>query len=78
MLNVKDETVLNTKFITDGTETQIKVPYGIAVNPVTKEVLVTDAKDYVSPGTLYCFDPSGKKKWSVVAGDIPAHFAFAY
>jgi len=78
MLNVKDETVLNTKFITDGTETQIKVPYGIAVNPVTKEVLVTDAKDYVTPGTLYCFDPSGKKKWSVVAGDIPAHFAFAY
>jgi DNA-binding beta-propeller fold protein YncE len=78
MLNVKDETVLNSKFITDGTEAQIKVPYGIAVNPITKEVLVTDAKDYVSPGTLYCFDPTGKKKWSVTTGDIPGHFAFAY
>lgn len=78
MLNVKDETVINRKFITDGTETQIKVPYGIAVNPITKEVLVTDAKDYVTPGTLYCFDVNGKKKWSVTAGDIPAHFAFAY
>jgi hypothetical protein len=78
MLNVKDETVLASKFITDGTESQIKVPYGIAVNPITKEVLVTDAKDYITPGMLYCFDPSGKKKWSVVAGDIPAHFAFAY
>jgi len=78
MLNVKDETVINSKFITDGTETQIKVPYGIAVNPVTKEVLVTDAKDYVTPGTLYCFSPSGKKEWSVTTGDIPGHFAFAY
>jgi len=78
MLNVKNETVLASKFITDGTESQIKVPYGIAVNPITKEVLVTDAKDYITPGMLYCFDPSGKKKWSVVAGDIPAHFAFAY
>ncbi|WP_221284696.1 YncE family protein [Mucilaginibacter sp. SP1R1] len=78
MLNVKDETVLDRKFITDGTDSQIKVPYGIAVNPVTKDVLVTDAKDYVSPGTLYCFDPNGKKKWSVTAGDIPAHFAFTY
>jgi len=78
MLNVKDETILNTKYITDGTESQIKVPYGIAVNPVTKEVLVTDAKDYVTPGTLYCFSPSGKKEWSVVTGDIPGHFAFAY
>jgi len=78
MLNVKDEAVLASKFITDGTESQIKVPYGIAVNPITKEVLVTDAKDYITPGMLYCFDPSGKKKWSVVAGDIPAHFAFAY
>lgn len=78
MLNVKDETVINSKFITDGTEALIKVPYGIAVNPVTKEVLVTDAKDYVTPGTLYCFDPTGKKEWSVTTGDIPAHFAFAY
>ncbi|SDD23013.1 hypothetical protein SAMN05216464_101144 [Mucilaginibacter pineti] len=78
MLNVKDETVMNSKFITDGTDAQIKVPYGIAVNPVTKEVLVTDAKNYLTPGTLYSFSPGGKKEWSVTAGDIPAHFAFAY
>ena len=78
MLNVKDEVILNQKFITDGTEKSIAIPYGIAVHPITKEVLVTDAKNYVSPGTLYCFDPSGKKKWSVTTGDIPAHFAFVY
>jgi DNA-binding beta-propeller fold protein YncE len=78
MLNVKDEVVLNKTFITDGTDKSISIPYGIAVHPITKEVFVTDARNYVSPGTLYCFDPNGKKKWSVTTGDIPAHFAFTY
>lgn len=78
MLNVKDEVILNQRFITDGTEKNIAIPYGIAVHPITKEVFVTDARNYVSPGVLYCFDQSGKKKWSVVTGDIPAHFAFVY
>jgi len=78
MINVKTQTVLNQQFITDGTDKQITVPYGIAVNPVTKEVYVADAKDYVTPGMLYCFDPAGKKEWSVITGDIPGHFAFIY
>lgn len=65
-------------FITDGTEKNIKVPYGIAVNPSTGEFFVTDAKDYVTPGTLYCFDRQGRKKWEVTTGDIPAHIAFTY
>jgi DNA-binding beta-propeller fold protein YncE len=78
MIDVNADTLLHRKFITDGTEQGIKVPYGIAVHPITKEVLVTDAKDYVNPGTLYCFDPTGKKEWSVTTGDIPGHFAFVY
>ncbi|QJD96446.1 YncE family protein [Mucilaginibacter robiniae] len=78
MLNVKDETLLNQSFITDGTDQQIKTPYGIAVDPVSLDVYVTDARDYVSSGILYCFDKTGKKKWSVTTGDIPAHFAFLY
>jgi DNA-binding beta-propeller fold protein YncE len=78
MLNVKDETVLSTKFITDGTDQKIVVPYGIAVNPITKDVFVTDAGNYVASGTLYCFDKNGRKKWQVVGGDIPAHMAFVY
>jgi len=78
MINVKDETLINKKFITDGTDAQIKIPYGIKVDPLTKDIYVSDAQDYVTPGTLYCFDANGKKKWSVVTGDIPAHFAFVY
>lgn len=76
LINVKDETVLNRSFITDGTDKQINIPYGIAVDPDTEDVFVTDALDYVSPGVLYCFDKTGKKKWSVETGDIPAHFVF--
>lgn len=76
MINVKDEVVLDRKFITDGTEKQITVPYGIRVNPITKEIFVSDARDYITPGKLYCFDPAGRQKWSVTTGDIPAHFTF--
>lgn len=78
ILNVKDELLTAKQFITDGTEKNILIPYGIEVNPFTKDVFVTDAKDYVSPGTLYCFGANGRKKWSVKTGDIPAHFAFIY
>jgi len=63
-------------FITDGTEKNIVIPYGVAVNPVTGEIYVTDARNYVNPGDIYCFTPQGKLKWTATTGDIPAHFAF--
>jgi hypothetical protein len=78
MINIKDEVLLGRKFIADGKDKVIKVPYGLAVHPVSKDVFVTDATDYVTPGVLYCFDSTGKKKWSVETGDIPAQFAFVY
>lgn len=76
IVNTKTRNVVSRNFITDGTEKRIKVPYGLAINPETKEIFVTDAKDYTSPGTLYCFSPDGKKKWDVITGDIPAHIVF--
>lgn len=78
LIHTRTREVITHNFITDGAEKQIKIPYGIAVNPITKEIYVTDAKNYVHPGTLYCFTPEGKKKWSVTTGDIPAHFVFLY
>lgn len=78
MLNVKNETIIDRSFITDGTDKKIIIPYGIAVNPQTKEIFITDARDYVTPGVLYCFNSEGKLKWSVNTGDIPAHLAFVY
>ena len=84
MSNTFSYAIINTQtrqrvcdnFITDGTERDIVIPYAVAVNPITRDIYVTDAKDYVSPGRLYCFDRDGNKKWDVRTGDIPAHFAF--
>lgn len=74
--DTKSQTILKGSIITDGTDKDIKIPYGIAVNPETKEILITDATNYVTPGYVYCFSAEGKLKWKVRAGDIPAHFAF--
>lgn len=76
LYDVAREEVVSRQFITDGTDKRIQIPYGLAVNPETKEIFVTDAKDYVTPGTLYCFTPAGELKWEVTTGDIPAHLAF--
>jgi DNA-binding beta-propeller fold protein YncE len=76
IINTRTKTVVSRNFITDGTDALIEAPYGIAINPDTKEIFVTDAKDYINPGKLYCFTPDGKKKWEVTTGDIPAHIAF--
>lgn len=72
-----EERIVSRSFITDGTEKQIALPYGLAVNPETKEIYVCDATNYVTPGYLYCFTPGGELKWRVRTGDIPAHIAFS-
>ena len=76
IVNVRTKKVVTRNFITDGTDKQIRIPYGIAVHPRTREFFVTDAGDYVTPGRLYCFTADGRQKWSVETGDIPAHIAF--
>lgn len=74
IINTETHKIVSQNFITDGTDKEIEIPYGIMVHPITKDIFVTDAGNYVDPGLLYCFDKKGKKKWSVVTGDIPAHF----
>ena len=78
IVDTKTKRVVSRNFIRDGTDKTIQIPYGVAVNLDTREIFVTDAKDYVTPGTPNCFDPDGKKKWSVTTDDIPAHIAFTY
>lgn len=76
IVDVRTGQLVTDHFITDGTEQDIVIPYGICVHPTTGDVYVTDAKNYVSSGVLHCYDRHGKKKWSVRTGDIPAHMAF--
>ncbi len=76
IVNVKTKKKVSDAFITDGTEKDITIPYGIKVHPTTGDIYVTDAKNYVSSGVLHCYSKDGKHKWSVRTGDIPAHLCF--
>ena len=78
VLNIQYPITNTQSFITDGTEKNIKIPYGIQVNPYNGDIYITDAKNYVSSGQLHCYSHEGKRKWSVRTGDIPAHMCFVY
>ena len=74
LVNARSHQLVSSNFITDGTESSITIPYGIGVNTSTGDIYVSDAKNYVSSGTLSCYGRGGKRKWKVQTGDIPAHF----
>lgn len=76
IVNVKTRKLESGSFITDGTESDITTAFTVTVNPGNGDIYVTDAKDYVSSGTLHCYTGSGKHKWSVRTGDIPGRIAF--
>lgn len=53
---------------------QLETPYGLMVHPLTGEVYVMDATNYVSNGLLICYDAAGRQeKWRTFTGDIPGH-----
>ncbi len=76
IVDIRTHQLLTTYLITDGT-TLVK-PYGIAVHPTTREIYITDAGNYVTPGMLYCFSPQGSLQWSVRTGDIPSAICFLW
>lgn len=76
IVNTRTMGVETRCFITDGTEKDIRLPYGVAVNPVTHDIYVTDARTYVNPGYLYAYTGEGVRLWSVRTGDIPARTVF--
>ena len=76
ILDTRTKEVISDKVITDGTDKDIMIPYGIAVHPETKDIFISDAQNYIVTGYIYCFSPEGKLKWKVTAGNIPGHFAF--
>ncbi len=76
LIDVKTETLLPNSFLPKAVSNKIKTPYEIAVDPISLNIYITDAGDYVSPGKLYCIDKDGNTKFTVTTGDIPAHIAF--
>ncbi len=78
IIDVKTEQIISKNIIEPTYANAIKTPYGIALNPITEDIYMTDARNYVSMGFVYCFDKNGKFKWKTEAGNIPAHFVFLY
>ena len=76
VIDVTKQEAVSENFITDGTEAEIKAPYGVSVNPISHDIYITDARNMVNPGYLHCYDRTGVRKWSVRTGDVPAHIAF--
>ena len=75
LFNVKTEQLITDRLITDGTV--IKTPYGIGVDPRTREVYISDT-DYTNPGSVYIFGTDGKKKKTLDVGINACQFLFYY
>lgn len=73
-INVKTEEVISNNFITDGTTLQ--TVYGIAGDPTSGDIFITDAIDYQSHGKVYRFGADGKLKSSFTAGVNPVAVRF--
>ncbi|MBQ9649104.1 MAG: YncE family protein [Prevotella sp.] len=76
IINVRTHQVVSTSLSQSPEIQQIRMPYGIIVNPLHKDFYLMDAKNYVSSGELFHFLPDGTFDWKVRTGDIPAHAAF--
>ncbi len=58
VLDLATGIITDSDFITDGTV--IERPYSITADRISGRLYVTDAADYVTPGSLLCFSPDGR------------------
>lgn len=75
-LKLDTQEKVGDSFITDGSESQIGLAYGLIVNPTNGDVLVFDCKDYKQNGDVFCYGADGKLKWKKGAGMLPCNGAF--
>ena len=76
IINVRTHQMVSTSLSDSQQIKDIRMPYGIIVNPIHRDFYLMDAKNYVSSGELLHFLPDGTFDWKVKTGDIPAHAAF--
>jgi len=76
IINVRTHSVVSGLLSHTPELAQVKMPYGIIVNPIDRDFYVMDAKNYVSSGELLHFLPDGSFDYKVRTGDIPGHAVF--
>lgn len=77
-LDLTTQTILDGSFVDQSVQAQIGYPYGICVDPNTGKVYIADARNFSTPGWLYCVDSDGALVFKQQTGDIPSHFALVY
>ena len=62
VVDIRTRKVVNSNFLKIPEQFPIKTAYGIIIHPITGDIYVMDATNYVSSGKLYCFDKNGNYK----------------
>ena len=68
--------LLSTQLVKD--PSPIETAYGLMIHPLTGDIYIMDATNYVSSGRLFCFDAEGNLKWKTLTGDIPGHACWRF
>ena len=76
IVNIRTHQVVTNTLSTAKELNNIRMPYGIIVNPQNRDFYLMDAKNYVSSGELLHFNADGSFDYKVRTGDIPAHAVF--
>lgn len=76
LVNVREYKEIENTLFESAEAKGITLPYGIKVNPYTKDFYLMDAKNYVSSGELLHFKKDGTFEWRQWTGDIPSRAAF--
>ena len=71
VINTASGKAINEQLVKNTSE--LETPYGLMIHPITGDVYVMDATNYVSSGYLFCYDKDGNFKWKTATGDIPGH-----
>ena len=72
--DIEKKKMITENFITDGTN--LKTPYGIGVDPDTKNVFIGDFPEWGLPGKTYIMSSEGKCVQTLQVGVCPCGFAF--
>ena len=76
IIDVNKCQIVNDRLINIPDDHPVKTAYGIMVHPSTGDIYIMDATNFVSSGSLTCFDRDGQFKWTTRTGDIPGHAVF--
>ncbi|HON19552.1 MAG TPA: YncE family protein [Salinivirgaceae bacterium] len=71
LFNVKTEQIINDNFA--NISAFVETPYGITVDPVNRQIFLTDARGFTNRGKVVCLSKIGEKLFEFQAGINPNH-----